>query len=115
MTSWLGQIGADKLEVLVAQTLRIAIETRAMPLRDSGRATMDVGPNQGGRPSYQKPPTDAWYQMVEPACSQARVQVAAAIPARRTPSSARCLAVDPRPGAQAGHAQAAHLAGVARP
>ena len=42
MTRWRGRIGADKLELLLAETLRIAMETRAMPPQACERVTVDT-------------------------------------------------------------------------
>jgi IS5 family transposase len=42
MTRWRGRIGADKLELLLAETLRLAMETRAMPPQACERVTVDT-------------------------------------------------------------------------
>lgn len=42
MTRWRGRIGADKLELLLAETLRIAMETQAMPPQACERVTVDT-------------------------------------------------------------------------
>lgn len=42
MTRWRNRIGADKLELLLAETLRVATETRAMPPQACERVTVDT-------------------------------------------------------------------------
>lgn len=42
MTRWRDRIGADKLELLLAETLRVAMETRAMPPQACERVTLDT-------------------------------------------------------------------------
>lgn len=42
MGRWRGRIGADKLELRLAETLRLAMETRAMPPQACERVTVDT-------------------------------------------------------------------------
>lgn len=42
MTRWRERIGADKLELLLAETLRLAIQTRAMTPQACERVTVDT-------------------------------------------------------------------------
>lgn len=42
MTRWRNRIGADKLELLLAETLRVAMETRAMPPQACEWVTVDT-------------------------------------------------------------------------
>jgi len=42
MARWRNRIGADKLELLLAETLRVAMETRAMPPQACERVTVDT-------------------------------------------------------------------------
>ncbi|MBF7014150.1 transposase [Novosphingobium resinovorum] len=42
MTRWRNRIWADKLELLLAETLRVAMETRAMPPQACERVTVDT-------------------------------------------------------------------------
>ena len=42
MTRWREWIGADKLELLLAETLPLAMETRAMPSQACERVTVDT-------------------------------------------------------------------------
>jgi len=116
MTRWRGRIGADKLELVLAETLRVAMETRAMQPQACERVTVDTGSDQGSCPSHRQPPADARHRVAEPDCPQARHQASPVIPARGPPGSARCFPADPWPRTQAGDAlgaQTSHLAGPA--
>lgn len=84
MARWRGSIRTDKLGLFLAETLRIAIETRVMPPQSCGRVTVDTtGADQVVCLSFRWPPADARHQMVEPACLKARAQVAPIVPARQ--------------------------------
>ena len=118
MTRWRGRIGADDLELLLAETLRVALRTQAVTPQACERVTVDTTVQT----KAVAHPTDSHLLMrgIERlnALAKKRARAAAVLPAPGPAGSARCLPAHPWPGPQAGDAlgaQTADLAGPARP
>jgi IS5 family transposase len=84
MTRWRGRIGPDQLELLLVETIAVAMRTQAVTPQacERGDGRYDR-PDQGGRASDRQSPDDARDRDLEPAGKTPRREAAPVVPACR--------------------------------
>ena len=104
MSVWRGRIGADKLEVLLSETLAAAMRAKAIDQSQMQRVTVDTT----AQTKAIAHPTDSHlllrHRMAEQARQEARRQIAPVLSAAGDARSVRGRQVNPRPRPQTGDA-----------
>ena len=108
MSVWRGRIGADKLELLLAETLAAATRAKAVDqISDAARQRRHHGADQSHCASDRQPSAAARDRMAEQVGQEARHRVAPVLFAAGDARSARSRPADPWPRPQTGDALSA--------